>query len=535
MCLLCICSTAQAKNRINDVLFESASDAMRFMLVTTDKVPLDRIEKLADADPSVLMVRLNDVGTARNWVKLKDPSVKRALIHPSREKNNASVLRIRFIDKRVTSAYIAAVQIIAEDSGIRIDLPRSKSETLKPIATPKALTTDALKKAMNTASTSQPSTMQSASVKPQETAKPEGSSKAQPLSSASPERPVEAPSPNVVSPINPLPIQPESTQKEGEQSKTDRTNQPSQNPVSQSSERISPLATPSKASPLNSSDAQNLVFMPGVRTRDIVAGFTDMTLRLEQGLKASPGVRRLAVFPFLELDDSAKRDGLGDVSQALLMHRLVKRPGIISADQDMLKSTLRELPRDDLGRYAIDEARAVGSVVGADTMLVGTVSATGNGFIVDARAIDVTTGTRLVEASQEFDGEQLNQYAEIVREDRTVLGGAWRSAVAPGWGQFYHQNFARGITYAAIFSTAFISGILAAATGNMYANRYTSSQELAGVKYRDQANRSYEQANMFLAIAGLMWSSSVADSLITGERHYHIDPERFEAAKEDGP
>ena len=53
----------------------------------------------------------------------------------------------------------------------------------------------------------------------------------------------------------------------------------------------------------------------------------------------------------------------------------------------MLEDTIRELPTDDKGRFAIDEARAAGFVVGVDTLLIGTISTTGNGYFVDAEQL----------------------------------------------------------------------------------------------------------------------------------------------------
>ena len=80
-----------------------------------------------------------------------------------------------------------------------------------------------------------------------------------------------------------------------------------------------------------------------------------------------------------------------------------------------------------------------------------------------------------------------------------------------------------------------ISGIVAGLAGNVYSDRYETSNTREGIKYRDQANRAYVQANVFLAIAGLMWSSSVADSWLTSEDHYNIDPKRFENSMEASP
>ena len=38
------------------------------------------------------------------------------------------------------------------------------------------------------------------------------------------------------------------------------------------------------------------------------------------------------------------------------------------------------LKRDEMGRFDLDEARAAGVAVGADTLIVGTVSSAGNGL-----------------------------------------------------------------------------------------------------------------------------------------------------------
>ena len=83
-----------------------------------------------------------------------------------------------------------------------------------------------------------------------------------------------------------------------------------------------------------------------------------------------------------------------------------------------------------MGRYAIDEAKALGIVVGADTLLIGTIGSAGNGYIVDARAVDANTGERLASVSQEFEAEAFGVYADMVTNTTTVLGGAARSLVS---------------------------------------------------------------------------------------------------------
>ena len=405
---------AEAKNRINDVLFEPGEDTASFLLVTSEPVSPEQVEKLADGDPSVVMVRFSNLRVSRKWVSVKDKMVKRALVHPSKEKSGASVLRIRFFDKRVDTAFIDSIRIVAEDAGLRVDLPRDIKSKPAQTTPPQALNIDVLDKAIASSTNGKPTPPASSLTQAPSSAKTPSTSTDEAPTQPKPSVSTAESNANISSSLNPLPIKPEGTKPPDAPSAT-----PAKVDENKAGPAVDPLAPKSKNEPTSEQAGDGLVFMPGVRTRDIVAGFTDMTLRLEKGMRERPGVRRIVVFPFLELDPTVKGTGLGDVSRALLADRLVRRSGIISADQKMLEDTIRELPTDDMGRFAIDEARAAGFVVGADTLLIGTISTTGNGYFVDARAVDVNTGDRLVEASQEFEAVKFNEYANIVREERT--------------------------------------------------------------------------------------------------------------------
>ena len=90
-------ASSSAQTPVQDVLFEGSETQLRFLVVADGVPSTDTVEKIADADPSVLMVRFAGLKAQRRWVKLENKHVKRALIHPSREKENAAVLRIRFV------------------------------------------------------------------------------------------------------------------------------------------------------------------------------------------------------------------------------------------------------------------------------------------------------------------------------------------------------------------------------------------------------------------------------------------------------
>ena len=532
LCMVWLWTTsASAQGRISEVIFEGTGTNSTFLLIHDGDIKPAQVEKLADADPSVLMVRFNGLKAKRQWVKLADKHIKRALLHPSKEKKDAVVLRVRFKTKRVNDAFIDAVTVVQEDAGLRVDIPRNSTEKAnnpEAAAAARALNTAALDKELKSMAQNEPKVRIETSASKATDTGSAPPTKTKDETTAPPPKmlaKVDAPAPDAaeVSPTapNPLPIEPEDPKAKMEV--------PTNPPTKTDSLENDPVPDPAT---LEAPSEPGLVFMPGVRTRDVVAGFTDMTLRLEKGLKSQPGIRRIAVFPFLGLDPNAKASELAPIGRALLTDRLLRRAGIISANRARLEETLEALPTDNMGRFAIDEARAVGEVVGADTLVIGTLSTTGNGFLVDARAIDVATGQRMVDASQEFEAESLNAYADLIRVDKTVGGGVWRSAVMPGWGQFYQDEYGRGVTYGAIFSTAFISGVVAGVLGNVYTDRYTSSDKGDTVQYRESANRAYSQANVFLAISGLMWASSIADAWITGKDESTIDPRRYEEALE---
>ena len=264
--------------------------------------------------------------------------------------------------------------------------------------------------------------------------------------------------------------------------------------------------------------------MPGVRTRDVLAGFTDLSLRLETGMKQRPGTHRIAVFPFLALDPGVKDAHVGDVSEAVLTDRLVRRPGIVKADSDLLARATRPLKKDHLGRYNLDEARAAGVLVGADTLVIGTVASSGNGYVVDARAVDVDSGRRLGVVSQDFDADAFEDYVDSVRDERTFWGGVARSAALPGWGQFYNRDRGRGAIYLTLFSTTLAAGLASSLLAKQAESDYKGSEALDDVKLREEANEGYAQANAFYFTTGVIWLTSLVDALMTSESQVKINP-----------
>ncbi len=239
------------------------------------------------------------------------------------------------------------------------------------------------------------------------------------------------------------------------------------------------------------------------------------------------GPHRIAVFPFLALDKRAKAGHVGDVSQAVMTNRILKRPGFVQTDHDLLMRTVAPLERDEVGRYDLEEARAAGLAVGADTLIIGTVSSEGNGYTVDTRAIDIASGQRLGDVKQEFDQDAFQDYVSAIRDERSYEGTLWRSAALPGWGQIYQKEKKRGAVYLTIFSTTMLAGIASSVAGALAEQDYQRSTTQDGVGLRETANERYAQGNAFFVTAGVVWLAAMADSIFGAKTSVTIDPDRY--------
>ena len=203
--------------------------------------------------------------------------VKRALVHPSKEKSGASVLRIRFFDKRVDTAFIDSIRIVAEDAGLRVDLPRDIKSKPAQTTPPQALNIDVLDKAIASSTNGKPTPPASSLTQAPSSAKTPSTSTDEAPTQPKPSVSTAESNANISSSLNPLPIKPEGTKPPDAPSAT-----PEKVDENKAGPAVDPLAPKSKNEPTSEQAGDGLVFMPGVRTRDIVAGFTDMTLRLEK-------------------------------------------------------------------------------------------------------------------------------------------------------------------------------------------------------------------------------------------------------------
>jgi hypothetical protein len=73
--------------------------------------------------PTVIMIRLRGAQVKRQWVTLKDPLVKRALLHPSTEAIPAGILRVR-LNKPAPSELLDKAYFEMSGNSVKISFER---------------------------------------------------------------------------------------------------------------------------------------------------------------------------------------------------------------------------------------------------------------------------------------------------------------------------------------------------------------------------------------------------------------------------
>lgn len=272
---------------------------------------------------------------------------------------------------------------------------------------------------------------------------------------------------------------------------------------------------------------EQMVLPPGPPTANVFEGFNGLSLRLQTGMNQRSGAHRIAVLPFVAIDELARKNDLPDVSAQLLAARLRGQPGILEVDPSLVRRAIRPLARDAMGRIAIDEAREVALLIGADTLITGTVAADGTGYVLDARAMDIESGGYMAITRQQFDGETMRDAATGVREYRTFGGSVFRSFLMPGWGQINNGDVGRGIIYNTLFWSSLAGAVTYSLLGSQAQAEYGSRMDVHSER-RTDANVYFARANALYLSVGVLWLTSFIDILATAETSTVYDVSAFE-------
>jgi TolB-like protein len=256
-------------------------------------------------------------------------------------------------------------------------------------------------------------------------------------------------------------------------------------------------------------------------------------------LKRLPGDhrdQRFAVVPFEDVGDEAKQRSLGVVVGDLLTTDLVRDHRLDLVERAQLATVLNELALQQTG--AVDDAQVlqVGKTAGARGLVVGRISDGGDAFIVSARALDTETGVVLAAEEARLPKAELIAFSADAVVLKSRSGAAFRSLVAPGWGQAYNGDVVKGLLVGSAVGGLALATITTAGIGAWQGFVvYPSIEKSADVSAAEAvvlAADTRERANTLLTAAAILggvtvvgWGANVIEAWVSG-----VDVESLDAA-----
>ncbi|HXP91769.1 MAG TPA: PEGA domain-containing protein [Fibrobacteria bacterium] len=246
------------------------------------------------------------------------------------------------------------------------------------------------------------------------------------------------------------------------------------------------------------------------------------------------GRQTVAIFPF-QVQGSSSPLGYdpGVMAAEYGVARYAKDPRFMVVERDGLNRILQEQSLGQSG--ALDDSGAVkaGKLLAARYIVTGTVRIQGPAQEFSARMVSVETGEVVSAAEASSASQNLEAlYREALGERGQVAGALYRSAVGPGWGQFYTDHpvqgsIALGATAAALgwvgwtwvdydgknqTLAKFRNGDPSTVTPNETVDQWVAAAEHA----RSQNNRALSTFEFSLGILGAVWAANLLDAGVLG-------------------
>ena len=239
-------------------------------------------------------------------------------------------------------------------------------------------------------------------------------------------------------------------------------------------------------------------------------------------LNKNSAYHRVAVPYFKEVGADVSEHSLGKVVAELLSVNLSQQNPFVVVERERLDQIMREHRLSDLGVVDDNTAAEMGKILGAESLVSGAISAVGPNYIVTVRQVDVASGKVLNSAQVQFERGGLVALSADAVVLRSRTGAAFRSALIPGWGQFYNREPAKGVLF-----TAAGLGALGTAAGYFVSAQSAFTDYKTGtadtVDQREIANERVNIANIGLIAYGAVWLLNILDATISGTHSTSIE------------
>jgi TolB-like protein len=227
---------------------------------------------------------------------------------------------------------------------------------------------------------------------------------------------------------------------------------------------------------------------------------------------------RVAIPHFKNASPNADKEKVGQLVAEILSVELAEEKKFVIVERERMDQIMKEHRLKDLGVVDEGSAAEFGKILGAQSLVLGTVTEAGPSYIVTVRQVDAEKGDVIVSAQVEIERQGLIAISSDAIETRTRLGAGFRSAVFPGWGQIYNKQPVKG----GIFMALGIGVLGAAGTmigvSTLERNRYALNRPDT-VDARVTANNYILAANLLLISYGVVWAVSIIDALVSGKDH----------------
>lgn len=200
--------------------------------------------------------------------------------------------------------------------------------------------------------------------------------------------------------------------------------------------------------------------------------------KLAAAFKDRPGngrYERWAVVPFENQGKEAEKRKLGEVIGAEVESRLKGDHGLVLVERMQISRVLQEMQLVQVGLVTnVDgaEETQMGKMLDAQVLVTGTVGQLGDKYVVNARVVSVEEAKVLASAQVTIEADELIALSSDAVVLRSKSDAVFRSALIPGWGQFYNRQQAKGtaimITTAALLGGGITFYVLGSQTETAY-------------------------------------------------------------------
>lgn len=267
--------------------------------------------------------------------------------------------------------------------------------------------------------------------------------------------------------------------------------------------------------------------------RGLDARVRRLTDALARTLKRLPGDVRdqsFAVMPFAENGEESKSRQLGLVVSDLVVTNLARDHRVSLTERGQLRLIFEEQALGAMGAVDDKQAAQVGKLAGARALVVGEVDDLGDAFRVGARVVDAESGEVLGADEVKLPKEELIAFSADAVVLRSRSGAAFRSLVAPGWGQLYNREpIKAGIVGGAVGVLALATGVTLTTAAITHAN-YSGFRpdQLKGVAatqenisatvtgLRQAANAQYTAAAILGGVTAAAWLGGALEAYLSG-------------------